>query len=152
MNPKKILIAEDEKPMANALGLKLRSAGFETTLVYDGEAAVEAAKKTSFDLIILDLVMPKKDGFSVLAELNRLNIAIPVIVSSNLSQDEDIKRAKELGARDYFIKSDTTLAEIVKPSSINLIILCQINLWPAARNDNSISPFSFSCSTTPGLG
>ena len=111
---KRILIAEDEKPMANALGLKLTSVGFEISLVYDGEAAVEAAKKTPFDLIILDLVMPVKDGFYVLEELKRLKIATKVIVSSNLSQEEDIKRAKELGASDYFIKSDTTLAEIVE--------------------------------------
>ncbi len=114
MTPKKILIAEDEKPMANALGLKLNSAGFETTLVYDGEAAVASARSNSFDLIILDLVMPIKDGFFVLAELKKLKITTPVIVSSNLSQEEDIKRARELGARDYFIKSDTTLAQVVE--------------------------------------
>ena len=114
MTPKKILIAEDEKPMANALSLKLRSAGFETTLVYDGESAISAARESPFDLILLDLVMPKKDGFLVLTELKKLKITTPVIVSSNLSQEEDIKRAKELGARDYFIKSNTTLAEIVE--------------------------------------
>ncbi|OGD62598.1 hypothetical protein A2160_06230, partial [Candidatus Beckwithbacteria bacterium RBG_13_42_9] len=101
------------KPMANALNLKLRSAGFETTLVYDGESAISAVQASRFDLIILDLVIPKKDGFVVLAELKKLKIAPPVIVSSNLSQDEDIKRAKELGARDYFIKSDTSLTEVV---------------------------------------
>lgn len=111
---KKILIAEDEKPMANALSLKLRSAGFETTLVYDGESAISALRESPFDLILLDLVMPKKDGFFVLAELKKLNIAVPVIVSSNLSQEEDIKRARELGARDYFIKSDTSLSQVVE--------------------------------------
>lgn len=111
---KKILIVEDEKPMANALVLKLTSAGFETVLVYDGKAAISILRESSFDLIILDLVLPKKDGFFVLAELKKLKIATPVIVSSNLSQEEDIKRVKELGARDYFIKSDTTLAEIVE--------------------------------------
>ena len=63
MTIKKILIAEDEKPMANALSLKLNSAGFETTLVYDGDSAISAAKSTSYDLILLDLVMPIKDGF-----------------------------------------------------------------------------------------
>lgn len=111
--PKKILIVEDEKPMANALVLKLRSVGFETMLVYDGESAVNAAKASPFSLIILDLVLPKKDGFFVLGELKRLKITTPVIISSNLSQDEDVKRAKVLGAIGYFIKSDTTLAEIV---------------------------------------
>ena len=114
MKAKSILIAEDERPMATALGLKLRSVGFETTLVYDGESVIAAVQKTPFDLILLDLVIPKKDGFSVLAELKKLKITIPVIVSSNLSQEEGITRAKELGARDYFIKSDTTLAEIVE--------------------------------------
>ncbi len=122
MPQKKILIAEDEKPMANALGLKLSSAGFETTLVYDGEAAISAVQASPFDLIILDLVMPKKDGFFVLTELKKLKIATPVIVSSNLSQEEDIKRARELGARDYFIKSDTTLAEIVEKVRVQLTI------------------------------
>lgn len=111
---KKILIAEDEKPMANALVLKLRSVGFDTTLVYDGESAVTTIQRYQFDLIILDLIMPRKDGFFVLEELKKLKITTPVIVSSNLSQSEDVKRAKELGARSYFIKSDTPLAEIVK--------------------------------------
>ena len=114
MTIKKILIAEDEKPMANALSLKLNSAGFETTLVYDGDSAISAAKSTSYDLILLDLVMPIKDGFFVLTELKKMKNNTPVIVSSNLSQDEDIKRARDLGARDYFIKSDTTLAQIVE--------------------------------------
>lgn len=111
---KKILIVEDEKPIANALVLKLCSAGFETVLVYDGKAAISTLRESSFDLIILDLVLPQKDGFFVLAELKKQKNSTPVIVSSNLSQEEDIKRAKELGARDYFIKSDTSLAEVVE--------------------------------------
>ncbi len=114
MTKKKILIIEDEKPMANALALKLTSVGFEIVLVYDGKTAISTLQESKFDLIILDLVLPGKDGFFVLAELKRLKINIPVVVSSNLSQDEDIKRAKELGARDYFIKSDTTLVEVVE--------------------------------------
>jgi len=121
MTQERILIAEDEKPIANALALKLRSAGFEVELVFDGQAAILSAQKSAFDLIILDLVMPQKDGFSVLAELKKLNIDVPVIVSSNLSQEEDIKRAKELGARDYFIKSDITLAEIVEKVKAQLL-------------------------------
>lgn len=110
---KKILIAEDEKPLANALSVKLASAGFEATLVYDGDSAVLAARGSRFDLIILDLLLPNKDGFKVLAELQKLKIATPVIVASNLNSDEDIERVKALGARDYFVKADTSLAEIV---------------------------------------
>lgn len=114
MAPKKILIVEDEKPMANALSLKLGSVGFEIQIANDGESAINALKRDKFDLILLDLVIPKKDGFFVLSELKKLKITTPVIVSSNLSQEEDIKRAKELGALDYFIKSDITLVEIVE--------------------------------------
>lgn len=111
---KKILIIEDEKPMANAISLKLGSAGFETQVVYDGEASIPALRESKYDLIILDLVMPKKDGFYVLTELKKLNITTPVVVISNLGQEEDLKRAKDLGARGYFIKSNTTLATIVE--------------------------------------
>ncbi len=114
MNAKKILIAEDEKPMANALSLKLGSAGFETQAVYDGEEAITILKKSKYDLILLDLVMPKKDGFAVLEELRKMKISTPVIVASNLGQEEDRKKAMDLGAKDYFIKSDTTLAAIVE--------------------------------------
>lgn len=121
MTAKKILIAEDEKPMANALSLKLQSAGFETHVVNDGESAISAVQASPYDLILLDLVMPKKDGFFVLEELRKLKIVTPVIVSSNLSQEEDIRRAKELGAQDYFIKSDTTLAEIVEKAQKALV-------------------------------
>lgn len=114
MTIKKILIVEDEKSIANALDLKLRSAGFETILVYDGESAISSISKFPFDLIILDLILPKKDGFHVLAELKKLKITTPVIISSNLSQIEDIARVKDLGALDYFIKSDITLSEVVE--------------------------------------
>lgn len=111
---KKILIVEDEKPMANALVSKLSSVGFETVLVHDGAIAVSTLQESKFDLIILDLVLPGKNGFTILAELKKLEVTTPVIISSNLTNEEDIRRAKELGARDYFIKSDTTLAEIVE--------------------------------------
>lgn len=114
MTPKRILIVEDEKPMANALSLKLQSAGFKTHIANDGEAALTAIKEGRFDLIILDLVMPKKDGFAVLEELGKMNITTPVLVASNLGQEEDKQKAKQLGASDYFIKSDTTLAAIIE--------------------------------------
>lgn len=114
MHSKKILIIEDEKPMANALVLKLNSAGFETILVHDGKTALSVLRESSFDLIILDLVLPQKDGFFVLEELKKMKIATPVVISSNLSQEEDIRRARELGARDYFVKSETTLADVVE--------------------------------------
>lgn len=111
---KKILIAEDEKPMAHALELKLSKAGFDTHVVFDGEEAMAALEKEKFDLVLLDIMMPKKDGFMVLGEMRKRGIDVPVIISTNLSQGEDIKKAKELGADDYFVKSDTPIIKVVE--------------------------------------
>ena len=116
----KILVAEDEKPMAKALELKLTSVGFEVEVAFDGEEAIKKIKDNKYDLILLDLVMPKVDGFEVLKEIQKLKLATPVIVSSNLSQEEDRKKAKDLGAKDYFVKSDTTLNELVEKVKQNL--------------------------------
>lgn len=111
---KKILIAEDEKPMAMALVLKLNKSGFEAKAVFNGEEAIDILTKEKFDLIVLDLIMPKVDGFQVLAKLKEIGSQAPVIVSSNLSQEEDFNRAKELGAVDFFVKSDTSINEVVE--------------------------------------
>src|SRR3989338_8348392 len=105
---RKILIVEDEKPLARVMSLKLNSVGYQTTAVFNGEEAVTILAKQSFDL-----VMPKGDGLSVLAHLNKSGIKTPVIVASNLAQQEDIEKAKKLGAVDYFVKSDITLVEMV---------------------------------------
>ena len=110
---KKILIIEDEKSLARALELKLTFAGFKTKVVFNGEDGIELLRKESFALILLDLIMPKMDGFMVLAILKAKKNKIPVLVLSNLSQDEDEKRAKEFGAKEFFIKSNTPIATIV---------------------------------------
>ena len=111
---KRILIVDDEKPLAKALELKLTHEGLSAKAVFNGVEAIKALESEKFDLILLDLVMPQEDGFKVLTDINELKLKTKVIVSSNLSQDEDIARAKSLGAVDYFIKSDTTLAKIVE--------------------------------------
>jgi DNA-binding response OmpR family regulator len=109
-----ILVAEDEKPMARALELKLEGSGFEVNVVHDGEAALLEILKGKYDLALLDLMMPKKDGFEVLEQLQLKGNKTPVIVSSNLSQEEDIKKAKVLGAVDYYVKSDTTISKVIE--------------------------------------
>lgn len=111
---KKILIIEDEKPMARAMDLKLKKAGFDTKVVFDGEEAVKELSEGKYDLAVLDLVMPKMGGFAVLEELKIKNIKVPVIVVSNLSQEEDEKKARELGAKDFLIKSNIPIATIVE--------------------------------------
>lgn len=110
---KKILVCEDEKPIAKALVLKLNHEGFEAEAVHDGEEAIKILQERQFDLVLLDLIMPRVDGFGVLAKMQELKNNTPVIVTSNLGQEEDLKRAKELGAINYFIKSNTSLQEIV---------------------------------------
>ncbi|MDD2656788.1 MAG: response regulator [Patescibacteria group bacterium] len=114
MAEKKILIAEDEKPMARALEIKLNKAGFETLVVFDGVSALKELAANKYDLLLLDLMMPNKDGFSVLTDMKESKIKVPVIVSTNLNQKEDIEKALGLGAKDYFVKSDTTIAEVVE--------------------------------------
>lgn len=112
--PKKILIIEDEKTLARALELKLSHAGFAVTAVFNGEDGVALLLKESFSLILLDLLMPKMDGFGVLTILKEKNIRTPVMVLSNLSQEDDLKRTQELGAKDFFIKSNTPISTILE--------------------------------------
>ncbi len=110
---KTVLIAEDERPMARALELKLTHEGFKVTCAANGEEAVEALKKSSFDIILLDLMMPKVDGFGVLEHMKSEKIGTPVIILTNLSQQEDEEKAKTLGAKDFFVKSNTPIAKII---------------------------------------
>jgi len=111
---KKILIIEDEKPIARALELKFMHAGFSAQSVINGEEGIALLQKNTFDLVLLDLVMPKMDGFHVLEQIKELKLNTPVIILSNLSQAEDEKKAKQLGARDFFIKSNIPIANIVE--------------------------------------
>lgn len=109
-----ILIVDDEKAIARALDLKLSHAGFSVELASDGNQAITILNTKKFDMVLLDLVMPNKDGFSVLGELKKSHPETKVIVLSNLTQVEDIKKAQSLGAHQYFIKSDISLASLVE--------------------------------------
>ncbi len=113
---KKILVAEDDRFLSRVYATKLGSEDYEVILALDGEEAVTKIKQELPDLILLDLVMPKKNGFEVL-ELIKKNSAtkkIPVIVLSNLGQDDDVKKATALGARDYLIKTNLSIQDVVK--------------------------------------
>lgn len=112
--PKKILIIEDEKPLSRALELKLSHEGYIVKVLYNGEGFIELVQSDNFSLIICDLIMPKVDGFQVLQMLKENNINIPIIILTNLSQPEDEKRVRELGATHFLIKSDTPLLSIVE--------------------------------------
>jgi len=111
---KRILIVEDERPLAHALELKFHHEGFETHIAMDGEEALKEAGSGAYDVILLDLIMPRMDGFTFMQEMKGKGVQIPTIVLSNLGQDEDKVRAKELGAVAYYVKSNTPIMEIVK--------------------------------------
>ncbi|MCK9393955.1 MAG: response regulator [Candidatus Paceibacterota bacterium] len=110
---KKILVAEDEKPLAKALEIKLSKEGYDVFIATNGEEAISMLSSQDFDILILDLIMPKKDGFVVLEYLKDQNKKIKTIVLSNLAQEEDFKKAKGLGAKSYFVKSNTPIVELV---------------------------------------
>lgn len=110
----RILIVEDERPLAHALELKLKGAGFDVDVATDGLIGVEKVKNEKFDLVFLDIIMPRMDGFKALEEITKENQKVKVVVLSNLGQGEDIAKAKKLGAADYFVKADTPLATIVE--------------------------------------
>lgn len=112
----KILIVEDDNILSKAIDTALQDAGFETVLAKDGEEAVTKVKKIKPDLILLDLILPKKSGEEVLTEIkgDKNLKSIPVLVTTVKSENESISRCIALGARGYFIKAHYTLAEIVE--------------------------------------
>lgn len=111
---KKILIIEDEKPLAHALELKMTHEGYETTVASTGREGLEKASSGDYDLILLDLILPEVDGFAILEGLKSKKLKPIVVVLSNLGQDEDRKRAEEFGVKNYLVKSNVPLADIVK--------------------------------------
>ncbi len=111
---KKILILEDEKPLARALELKLTHEGFDVTNKPNGENLLSVLNEKKYSLIICDLIMPLVDGFHVLKILKENNIKIPVVILTNLNQQEDEKRVRDLGAVDFLIKSDTPIADVIE--------------------------------------
>ncbi|MEX2052759.1 MAG: response regulator [Candidatus Paceibacterota bacterium] len=113
---KKILIVEDETILLKVLKDRFKADGWDVSTAEDGEEAVELMEKNSFDLVLLDLMLPKKDGFQVLKEVKGHTAlkSLPIIVLSNLGDDDDIKRALSLGASDYFVKTQHPIGEVIE--------------------------------------
>ncbi len=111
-----ILVVEDELFLARTLKDNLEAAGYRVSVALDGEEAIEQVKQEKPDLILLDLVLPKRDGFAVLEQMlkNPEWKMIPIIVLSNLGGEDDIERAKELGAQEYFIKAHSSIDEVIQ--------------------------------------
>jgi two-component system alkaline phosphatase synthesis response regulator PhoP len=112
----KIVIVEDEEALARVLKEKFEGEEFEVELAMDGSVALPVIQKMRPDLVLLDLMLPKRDGIDVLKDIkaDRDLENLPVIVLSNLDGDEDIKQAIALGAKDYFVKSQHPIKEVVE--------------------------------------
>lgn len=105
----KIALVEDDADIREMYKMKLELNGYDVLVAEDGAKALDLIKKTNPDLVLLDILLPKKDGFEVLKEIKDSTDekvkSIPVIMLSNLSNKEDIDEAKKLGALDYLVKA-----------------------------------------------
>lgn len=113
--PKKILLVEDDDALANVYLMRLEVEGFEVKRAANGEEALSAALEFKPDLVLLDVMMPKVDGFDVLDIMRNTpqTANIKIIVLTALSQDSDRKRAESLGADDYLVKSQVVIADVI---------------------------------------
>lgn len=114
--PKKILFIEDEPALQKTFGDFLSQEGYEMVSALDGEKGLELAKIEKPDLILLDLILPKKHGFEVLKSLKEDEATqdIPIIVLTNLESMGDVEKTIELGATTYLIKASYSLEEVVQ--------------------------------------
>jgi len=110
---KTILIVEDESVLSQAMSFKFAKEGFDVKLAANGEEALELLRAGSIDFMILDLIMPVMTGFDVIETMQKEHLVVPLIVLSNLGQKEDIDRMAQLGVKDYHIKANTPIAELV---------------------------------------
>lgn len=111
----KLLIVEDERTLNRIISKRLESVDYEVSSCFDGEEALEEIKKSSFDGIIMDIMMPKKSGLEVLAEMNSLGISTPVLFLTAKDGVEDRVVGLDMGAHDYLVKPfsfDELLARI----------------------------------------
>lgn len=112
---RKILIVDDDEFFCRIHKFHLESAGFTVWVAYDGTEAIEVTKKKIPDLILLDIVMPNKNGFEALQELKNStkHKKVPVIIVSNLSQKSDIEEGLRLGAEEYLVKSSYKVNQLI---------------------------------------
>lgn len=132
----KVVIIEDDSYILDMYKIKFESSNFEVVSANNGAEGLKILKKKKPDIILLDIIMPKMDGFSVLKAIKN-NIAtakIPVVLLTNLGQREDIEKGFELGAASYIIKAHFTPSEIVRKIRE---ILKKENAKPEVKNNKS---------------
>jgi DNA-binding response OmpR family regulator len=112
----KVLIIEDEEMLVNMYISKFTKEGYQAEKASNGRIGLEQARTIKPDIILLDIMMPEIDGFMVLKDLKNDTATkdIPVIMLTNLGQEEDIEKGKQLGATDYLVKANLTPAQVVE--------------------------------------
>lgn len=112
---RKILIIEDEIILSDLLAKKLKGLGFEVAQAFDGLEGIKMLKEFNPNLLLLDIVMPKLDGFQVMKKIKEENLhPIPIIIISNSGQKVELDKAKEMGASDFIIKAEINPEEVVE--------------------------------------
>ena len=113
---KKILIIEDEEILLTLLQKKLIEEGYDVSIAVNGEQGLEVMRRIMPDIVLLDIVMPKKDGFEVMEEMHKDEALknIPIVIISNSGQEVELDRAKELGAKDWLVKTEFDPMEVVE--------------------------------------
>lgn len=112
---KRILYVEDEAFFAQTISKKLTDHGFTVDVATNGTEGLAALKRSSYDLVLLDLILPELDGFQVLEKLKEdpALSTLPVVVLSNLSAEGDKQKARDLGAQQFYVKINSTPNEIL---------------------------------------
>ena len=110
----KVLVAEDDSLLSSMIIRRLQADGYDTEAVYDGAQTLEKIKGWKPDLLLLDILMPGKNGYDVLEvmQVEGLRGGMHIIILTNLSAKEDIDRAKKYGVTDFLVKAQTSLAEV----------------------------------------
>ena len=113
---KRILVIEDEKTIIDLLKRKLEGEGYEVVLAQDGEEGLQLMKAEHPDLVLLDLIIPKKDGMAVMEDIQKDECLkkIPVIVISNSGQPVELGLISKLGAKDWLVKTEFDLQKLVE--------------------------------------
>lgn len=111
---KKILLVEDDPFLIDIYTTKLGQENFKVFVANDGDKALELVTKEKPDLVLLDIVLPNKDGWQILKEIKKKNKEIKVVILSNLGQKEEVEKGLNLGAENYLIKSNFTPSEVIE--------------------------------------
>lgn len=116
MDKKKILLIEDDSFISQMYDIKFKQTNYDFLLARDGEEGLQIMKSVKPDIVLLDIILPEMDGFTVLEEIKKdpALASIPILLLTNLGQQENIQKGLSLGAKDYIVKAHSTPQEVVE--------------------------------------